>query len=99
MSTSQTGSVDKVVLEAMACEKPVVVCNETFKHIFGDYTEILMFKKENSTDLAEKIMHMLQLNKSSKNKLCRDMREIVKKGHNVKSLMGKLIEVFKSCRG
>ena len=93
-----TGGVDKAVLEAMACEKPVIVCNETFEDVFGDHSGILMFGKENSTDLAMKIMYIIQLDKLSRNELCRAMRQIVEKKHNVESLMDKLINVFENSR-
>ena len=98
MSTSQTGSIDKNVLEAMACEKPAIVCNEAFENVFGDYSEELMFKKEDPYDLVQKITFVLEMNKDQYTKLCFSMRQIVEKEHNVEGLMDKLIKVFEDSR-
>lgn len=98
VSTSQTGSVDKNVLEAMACEKTVIVCNETFEDVFGDYSKILMFKKEAPYDLTQKIIFILEMDEDRHDKLCFAMREIVKREHNVNGLMDKLIKVFEDSR-
>lgn len=98
VSPSQTGSIDKNVLEAMACEKPAIVCNEAFENVFGDYSEELMFKKEDPYDLVQKITFVLGMNKDQYTKLCFSMRQIVEKEHNVKGLMDKLINVFEDSR-
>ncbi len=89
-----TGGVDKAVLEAMACGKPVIVCNESFKGDFGDYAKSLMFSEKDPADLARKITHLIQLDESSRNELYRAMRQIANKEHSVDSLMDKLIKVF-----
>lgn len=93
-----TGGVDKAVLEAMACGKPVIVCNESFKGDFGDYAKSLMFSEKDPNDLARKITHLIQLDEPSRNELCRAMRQIAKKEHSVDSLMDKLIKVFADSR-
>ena len=97
VSTSQTGSVDKVVLEAMACEKPVVVCNEAFGAVFGDYSEMLIFENKNSLELANRIMSMMELGDFFKNRLCQNMREIVVENHSVERLMNEMVMIFKDC--
>ena len=43
VSTSLTGSLDKAVLEAMACEKPILTCNESFESVLGHRATDLMF--------------------------------------------------------
>lgn len=94
---SQTGSIDKTVLEAMACEKPAIVCSEAFEDVFGDFSSTLMFRKKDPVDLAEKITNILAMDRARYNKLCFSMREIVKKEHSVDGLMDKLIKVFETC--
>ncbi|MFQ5694087.1 MAG: glycosyltransferase family 4 protein, partial [Nitrospinota bacterium] len=42
VSTSLTGSIDKVVLEAMACGLPPLVCAEAFRGMLGPYADRLM---------------------------------------------------------
>ena len=99
VSTSQTGSIDKVALEAMACEKPSIVCNETFKDIFRDYSKTLMFRRKDPADLADKIIYIMQMDKNSRDKMCRYMRETVEREHNVDSLIDKLICLWRDIYG
>jgi len=99
ISGSQTGSVDKIVLEAMACEKPALACNEAFENVFGDYSSILMFRKKEPADLADKVTHILEMDENQHSELCWNLREIVKKEHNVENLIDELIKVFEDCRG
>jgi glycosyltransferase involved in cell wall biosynthesis len=94
VSTSLTGSVDKAVLEAMACGKPVIVCNRAFFNVLGDYSKILMFGKKNPSDLAAKILHVLKMNKKSRERLCHSMEEIVGEKHSINGLAEKLVNVF-----
>jgi len=96
VSTSQTGSADKTTLEAMACGKLPLVCNESFKDILGNYSSILMFRAKDAADLAQKIMYILRMNNNKRKTLGQNMREIIKKEHSVQNLTEKLIEVFKS---
>ncbi len=96
VNTSQTGSMDKAVLEAMACEKPVLTSNEAFKDMLADYTDLLLFAPERPEELAEKIIYILRMNGEKRKALCRNMGEIVKKEHSVHNLTEKLIEVFRS---
>lgn len=98
VSASQTGSVDKIVLEAMSCEKPALACNEAFEDVFGDYSEILMFNKGDSSDLVKKISGILQMGKGQRSKLGTHLRMIVKKEHSIDHLMNKLIDVFEECK-
>ena len=43
INASHTGSIDKVVLEAMACEKPALTCNESFAPVLANHEGMLMF--------------------------------------------------------
>ena len=96
VSASQTGSVDKTTLEAMACEKLPLVCNEAFQEILGDYSSTLMFRAKDPAALADKIIYISEMNGNKRKALGRNMREIIKKEHSVQNLTEKLIEVFKN---
>lgn len=96
VSTSQTGSLDKIVLEAMACEKPTLACNEAFEDVFGDYSSTLMFRKNDPNDLADKITHLLQMDENRHDEMCHSLRRIVEKGHSVESLADKLADIFRN---
>ena len=99
ISASQTGSIDKAVLEAMACGKPAITCNEAFEKVFEKYSSILMFKKNDPTNLVNKITHILQMDGIQRNELCHNLRDIVEKGHSIESLADKLIKVFEDIKG
>ena len=49
---STTGSLDKTVLEAMACGTPVITCNEAYKDVLEDR---FLYKPGDAKDLAEKM--------------------------------------------
>lgn len=94
VTTSQTGSVDKTVLEAMACEKPVITSIGAFKNILGAYSKDLMFKGKNPADLAEKLAHVIQMDENLRHRLGSDMRHIVEEAHRLDTLAGTLVDIF-----
>ncbi len=96
---SQTGSIDKTVLEAMACEKPVIACNEAFKDIFGVYSKILLFNKEDPLDMVNRIIRVLKMDEDQRSEMCHNLREIVETRHAVDSLSNKLVDVFNDVVG
>jgi glycosyltransferase involved in cell wall biosynthesis len=54
-----TGGVDKAVLESMAAGVPVLVSNESFREYFGDLSEHLLFRYDDSDDLARAMQVLL----------------------------------------
>jgi glycosyltransferase involved in cell wall biosynthesis len=91
VNLSQTGSVDKVVLEAMACQKLVLTCNEAFEDILN---KELLFEQKNSHDLANKIISLMNLSDKDREEIASDLRNIVVKNHNLNKLIDKIIEQF-----
>lgn len=94
LSTSNTGSLDKVVLEAMACEKIVFTSNEAFRNILGKYSKILMFDKKNTFQLVDNIIFTLEMSEESQKKLGQDLRELVVQRHSVDRLAENFSEIF-----
>lgn len=86
VNLSQTGSLDKAVLEAMACGKLVLTSNEAFKNVLKD--ERLMFQPGNSKELADKIVNLM----SASEDIGKKLREIVVKNHNLTNLVKKIIQ-------
>ena len=82
INLSHTGSIDKVVLEAMASGCLVLTCNEAFKNVLDSK---YLFKKKNPQDLIEKIINLKSVEKDKK------LREIVIKDHNLNNLISKII--------
>lgn len=90
INMSGTGSVDKAVLEAMACECLVLTSNEAFKDILPPE---LLVEENNPKELAEKINRMIDLSKDRDFR--HKLRQEVIDNHNLNNLAKKIIEQFK----
>lgn len=94
VSTSRTGSVDKVVLEAMACRRPVVTCNESFPPILaelGQDAARLVFPAGDAGALAERAAALLERDQAWRDALGTRLRAIVARDHEVDGLMRRLV--------
>jgi len=89
-----TGGLDKAVLEAMACGKIAITCNESFKNILSGYSSKLMFREKDAVNLADRIAYVLEMDKDSQATLGYGLRDIVIREHSVDSLMDRLVNVF-----
>jgi glycosyltransferase involved in cell wall biosynthesis len=94
VNTSLTGSLDKVVLEAMAMGRPVVTCNEAVLPLFaelGPDAELLGFEPGNAAQLAERIEALLALTQAERDALGARLRAIAARDHEVDALMRRLV--------
>jgi glycosyltransferase involved in cell wall biosynthesis len=92
VNPSSTGSLDKTVLEAMACEIPSITCNEAFLNVFdGEMKKKCYFEKGDYRDLAEKIELFIN---NDETELRKRHRKIVVDNHSVDRLVDKLVMVF-----
>jgi glycosyltransferase involved in cell wall biosynthesis len=101
VNASLTGSVDKVVLEAMASRRPVVTCNESFPPILaelGERAQGLVFPKGDAEALADRIEALLRLDEGERTRLGEDLRRIVERDHEVDRLMDRLVTEMESAR-
>ena len=94
INASHTGSIDKVVLEAMACEKPALTCNESFAPVLANHEGMLMFAPSDPAELAERLTSVLALDESRRSELGRTLRQIVVDDHSVAGLTDRFVEVF-----
>lgn len=97
VNSSFTGSVDKVVLEAMACERPVLSCNDSFPRVvasLGEDARQLLFEPRDSRDLARKLRGLLDLDPFALAQLGARLREIVARDHEVDALMARLVRLM-----
>lgn len=95
VSASRTGSVDKVVLEAMAARRPVVTCNESFDDVFaslGADAAALRFPSGDALALADRVQGLLQRTAAERAQLGERLRAIVARDHEVDALMGRLVQ-------
>lgn len=93
VNASSTGSIDKVVLEAMACARPVLTCNDSFPRLLrelGADGARLMFTPGSASDLAERIEGLLRLRQPERAALGERLRALVVRDHEVDTLMARL---------
>ena len=94
VNSSFTGSVDKVVLEAMACERAVVSCNDSFPRVvasLGADARQLTFAPRDAANLAAKLRALLDLPFETRAALGARLRAIVERDHEVDALMARLV--------
>ena len=96
ISASNTGSLDKAVLEAMACGKIVLTSNEAFKEVFDVHADRLMFAKGNAEGLAQQIDSLSKMDEAGRKQLGEQLRDSVVRGHSLDALTDKLVDVFES---
>lgn len=96
LSASRTGSVDKVVLESMASERPVLTSNSSFPRLLGGLGESRanahLFQEGNEGELASKAAALLDLGDDESVQLGRDLRSIIERDHEVDALMRTLVQ-------
>ena len=94
VSASETGSLDKTGLEAMASGKPVLVCNEAFDEILSGFERECVFEKGNTKELAEKMEWFLD-NPEKAKEIGAALRKRVEKQHSMQDLMRRVAEEIK----
>lgn len=95
VSSSLTGSLDKVVLEAMAARRMVVSCNAVARPLFaelGAEAGKLVFDAGDAAELAARIEALLDLPVLERDLLAERLRAIVARDHEVERLMDRLVE-------
>ncbi|RJR31929.1 glycosyltransferase [Candidatus Parcubacteria bacterium] len=91
VNLSGTGSIDKVILEAMACGTLCVSSNIAFKEILGND---FMVEQNNPVALAEKIKWVMKLSAEQKMQIKEKLRAEVCRNHDLKNLAKKIVEQF-----
>ena len=91
-------ALDKSVLEAMACEVPVVTSNEKFRDLFGPYVDLLYFPKGDAAQLTERIQALLNLDEGQRQVIGSYLRQVVVEHHNVDNLMARVVESIEACK-
>ena len=91
INLSQTGSVDKAVLEAMACQRLILTSNEAFTDIIG---RDLMFEEKNPQALAKKIKWLMNLSQEEKEKIGQRLRKEIVDNHNLDKLVKKILAFY-----
>ena len=93
INMSETGGVDKAVLEAMACGV-VVVVNDSFVEILGK--EISTNLVATDKDILKKVINILEMSSQQRKILGKELREIVINDHSLSAIANKIIHEVKA---
>lgn len=91
VNLSQTGSIDKTVLEAAASGIIVLTSNEAFIKPLKDISPLLLFERNNPADLARKILQVRALSEKERLAIIKRLRMWVEKEHNLENLVKRII--------
>jgi len=91
VDASHTGSIDKVVLEAMASGTLPLSCNEAFAPLLGDLGNRLGYVRGQSSELAHKLTALLSLPPSEHAALGARVRALVLEHHDLEALVPRLV--------
>ncbi len=91
INMSGTGSLDKAVLEAMACGVMVVTSNEAFRSLLPERCQTM---QNNPSLLAEKIRRLWNLSDTEWRRQTSEFREKVVRSHSVERLAGIICSLF-----
>lgn len=97
VNASGTGSLDKVVVEAMASERPVLSCNPSAAGVLrelGTEGDALIFEPGSAQDLADKLEALLKRSPAERRALGGRLRAIAARDHEVDDLMGRLVSMM-----
>ncbi len=84
---SKTGSLDKTILEAMACGMKVLSSNDASRSFLS---QEFIFNDSNSSELAQKIITLVNTHSDEK------LREYVIQNHNLGRLINKISSIIQS---
>ena len=89
LNLSDTGSLDKVLLEAMACGCIPVSSNESFQLLFEkEFPELTV--SHDPFEISEAILRIRDLNAVEKINLQKKLRSEVEENHSLKSLIDRI---------
>ena len=94
LSASRTGSVDKVVLEAMAGGRPPVTSGEAYPPLLaalGEEARPLAFPPGDVSALTRRVGDLLDRPQTERDALGQRLRSIVRRDHEVDALMERLV--------
>lgn len=87
VNLTNSGSMDKTIFEAMACENIVIVSN---KSLIGKIDNRFIFKENDCEDLANKIKQIIINENFNKAGWGEKLRDYVLKNHDLASLIKKI---------
>lgn len=95
VNMSATGSMDKAVLEAMACGLPVVTANEAFKTLLAQWADLLYVPPESPEVLSVRLKQLALMSPDERVALGAALRQLVVEQHSLEHLTDQLMTIFK----
>lgn len=92
INASSTGSLDKVMVEAMACGVPVITCNESIKEVLNNDWFDYFFNRD-SYSLVEKIL-LFYNNRNNLDLIGGNLSSKISDSHSLKKLIQKIIDIY-----
>ncbi len=95
---SRTGSLDKTVLEAMACGAPAVTSNPAFRTLFPRELCFLLLEPDLDTHLLVELVERLSgLSSDERRRIGLRLRQEVEKSHTLEQMATRMVSVFELC--
>jgi glycosyltransferase involved in cell wall biosynthesis len=92
VNLTPSGFGDKVAWEAMACGRPCLVANEDLRETLGQYADELLFRVNDSVDLAAKLEGLLNKTSAERDEIGANLRGQVERLHSLPRLADRIIE-------
>jgi glycosyltransferase involved in cell wall biosynthesis len=92
VNPSNTGSLDKTGIEALATGVPVITCNESYAGLYGQHISSLMFSTGDSKELSEQIT---KLHTSTQRKsIIRELSTKVQNEYDIVNFISKVLQAI-----
>ncbi len=91
ISTSETNSLDKVLLEAMACETLILTSNPSFSNVLQNKKVTNCYCKSNKiSDLKNAILNFAMMKYEMRKNITKELRKIVLANHSLEKTIKKI---------
>ncbi len=91
INLTDSGSFDKAILEAMACECLILVSNKVFNKILP---EEFIVEKNNPEEIQNKLLWIFNLSQEAKEKYGKNFRQYILENHNLDNLIKKIKNIY-----
>jgi glycosyltransferase involved in cell wall biosynthesis len=96
VNLTSEGFLDKVALEAMSCGTISLSSNDGYGNVYGDFSDKLLFKYRNETDLSKKLEKILTMDKNERIMIESKLQKNVKKLHSIETIGKRINDVFET---
>lgn len=94
LNCSLTGSLDKAILEAMACGLMVFSCNDSFVAWISSHNKDWIFEQKDYVELEQKIKKFYQFSIMEKNKISIEATKLISDNFSLNNLIKKILNLY-----